>query len=131
MAPPKRNLDALVSDAAGDVAAPAPLRRGRGVEGILSTPDTPAASPAPPAPEPARPQADTATSPHVNMPPASASTAAPPGKTRPVHKVSSYRIDPALARRVKVYAAMHDLNDYEVVEAALRAWLDAHERAEG
>ena len=125
MAPPKRNLDALVSDAAGDVTGPAPLRRGRGVEGILSTPA------APPADVPTRPQADVPASPHVNMP---TSPAPPPNaraKTRPVYKVSSYRIDPALARRVKVYAAMHDLNDYEVVEAALAAWLDAHEGAAG
>lgn len=129
MAPPKRNLDALVSDAAGDVTGPAPLRRGRGVEGILSTPAAPPAAPAVEAP--VRPQPGAPVSPPVDTPAAPAPPANTRARTRPVYKVSSYRIDPALARRVKVYAAMHDLNDYEVVEAALSAWLDAHEGTAG
>jgi len=43
-------------------------------------------------------------------------------------KVASYRIETELARRVKIYAAMYDLNDYEVVERALTEYLDRHPR---
>jgi hypothetical protein len=54
----------------------------------------------------------------------------PPAATRE-RKVSSYRIDTELARRVKIYAAMYDLNDYEVVERALTEYLDRHARGPG
>jgi hypothetical protein len=55
---------------------------------------------------------------------------APSAATRE-RKVSSYRIDTELARRVKIYAAMYDLNDYEVVERALTEYLDRHARGPG
>jgi hypothetical protein len=52
---------------------------------------------------------------------------APPAPTRE-RKVASYRIETDLARRVKIYAAMYDLNDYDVVERALTEYLDRHPR---
>lgn len=55
--------------------------------------------------------------------------AASPGTRE--RKVASYRIDTELARRVKIYAAMYDLNDYEVVERALTEYLDRHPRGPG
>jgi hypothetical protein len=105
--PAKHNLGALVGAAGEEIVPPGTLRRGQGLAGLFSTPD----------PAPITPQAALSTSP---------SAAAGP-KALPVRKVASYRIEPELARRVKIYAAIHDLNDYEVVEAALRAYLAGRE----
>lgn len=42
-------------------------------------------------------------------------------------KMMSFRLDAALARRLKIHAAETGQTALSVVDAALRAWLDAHE----
>ena len=116
---PKRDLNALVNGAGGDISEPGAMRRGRGLEGMLSSEP----APVPPTSEAASHFVNNETS--LQAAPSAAPSAVP------LRKVVSYRITPELARRVKIYAAIHDLNDYEVVEAALAAYLDrAGERGE-
>ena len=152
--PSKRDLGSLVSGAGDDITPPAPLRRGGGLSSLIgssgeppavepetrppatATPRRPAAPPdSPPAGVTTTPQADLTTNAQADMSTsqqaetqaAPRTRPAPPAATRE-RKVSSYRIDTELARRVKIYAAMYDLNDYEVVERALTEYLDRHAR---
>jgi hypothetical protein len=71
-----------------------------------------------------------ATSPHRPPGDHAAGQPEPRPQAAPARKVASYRLAPALARRVRIFAAMHDMPDYKVVEDALTAWLDQRE-AEG
>ncbi len=149
--PNKRDLGSLVSGAGDDITPPGPMRRGGGLNSMIAGGGEPAAPPPVEAPAPpaalspkrqaataASPQAESATTPHADMStslqvarraaPTPRSTASPGTRER---KVASYRIDTELARRVKIYAAMYDLNDYEVVERALTEYLDRHPRGPG
>ena len=147
--PSKRDLGSLVSGAGEDITPPAPLRRGGGLNSMIGSggESPPVQAPArPSAATPASPQADATTTPHADLTTnaqadmstslqpktgaAAGTRPGPPAATRE-RKVSSYRIDTELARRVKIYAAMYDLNDYEVVERALTEYLDRHARGPG
>lgn len=107
MAEKKQNrLATLVRDASGELAPEAPLRRGRGLEGMLAG---------------GQPE-DMSTSTQADKT-SSKQTSAADGTRR---VVKSYRIRDDLAHRIEVLAATERRKIYEVVEEALERYLQAH-----
>jgi hypothetical protein len=104
-------LAGLVKEATNDLSSEKPLRRGRGLEGILSEGKAePTDTPAPQGEKPGRPQADDAA-----------------GKSEEVVRtVKSYRIRDDIAYRIDVLAATERRKIYEVVEEALDLYLQTH-----
>src|SRR4051812_8501980 len=98
MSQSRRNLTNIANGAGNDIAPSGPLHRSRGVEGLVTGAGEPTAI--------GRPSADLPVSAHGDPAPV------PPPRAKagsPRSKVYSYRITADLARRVKIYAAMHDL----------------------
>lgn len=119
MAEKKPNrLSGLVKDATSDITAEVPLRRGRGLEGMLS--DEPAADPA------TIQQAGNQTSQQVHNQ-VSRQAGKQASKEDVARTVKSYRIRDDLAYRIDVLARVERRKIYEVIEEALDLYLRARD----
>ena len=115
MAEKKPNrLSGLVKDATSDITAEVPLRRGRGLEGMLS--DDPATIQ----------QAGNQTSQHVHKQ-ASNQASKQASKEDVARTVKSYSIRDDLAYRIDVLARVERRKIYEVIEEALDLYLRARD----
>lgn len=114
-------LAGLVKGATGDITPEEPIRRGRGLEGMISDDAAPAETPA-------ALQADTQTSQHVNKQTSKqvGKQASKSGDDMP-RTVKSYRIRDDLAYRIDVLAATERRKIYEVIEEALDLYLRARD----
>jgi len=111
-------LAGLVKGASGDLAAEEPLRRGRGLEGMLSDDALAGATPVLQAEQPGGEQVNKLVS---------KQTSKQGSKDEVSRTVKSYRIRDDLAYRIDVLAATERRKIYEVVEEALDLYLRARE----
>lgn len=117
-------LAGLVKGASSDLAPEEPIRRGRGLEGMIAE--------GPVLGAPAALQGDMSTSQQVdNL--ASGQVSTPPSTRAEAiaRTVKSYRIRDDLAYRIDVLAAQERRKIYEVVEEALDLYLRARAEAQG
>lgn len=119
---PKRNLGDLVKAASSDLEAP--IRRGRGLEGMLSGE----------AGQGEAEQDQQAISTHVNKTTNTqedldtsgqvSNTATTPDEPKPVQRVvKSFRLRDDISHRIEIFAAQERRKIYEVVEEALEEYL--------
>lgn len=106
----KRNLGDLVKNASADLQPDPPMVRGRGLEGMLSTPDV-----SPAAPESVSPQVDMSTSKQKNIGPA--------------RSVKSFRMRDDLSHQIEIIAAQERRKIYEVIEEAIETYLAQRKEA--
>lgn len=118
---PKRNLGDLVKAATSDLEAP--IRRGRGLEGMLSGEQGQGEAAQP---QQASPQVNKTTSPQDRLPTSGQTdkTAGAHDEPKPVLRVvKSFRLRDDISHRIEVFAAQERRKIYEVVEEALEEYL--------
>lgn len=80
---------------------------------------------------PTSPQADIATGTQTHKPTSTQNVIATSGQTdittKPLVEKYTTHLEPEIVKWVKVYAAQHDMKDYEVVQAAIVAYREQHQ----